>query len=404
MLYLNEMLTTPSHRWPHECDAAQGIIPQKREAMARKSVQLIAGELMTVEEVFAKLDAEDFILEAEPSLWRVTSRITSLVLGRLIGTTARDALPAAARREIVEVVMEQSKAMAVDVLTQMKACIADVFDLEAMVVRVMVRDPRLLVDVFQKCGEQEFLFLERSGAYFGFVFGLIQMLVWLFYRQWWILPVFGLLLGWATNEIAIKLIFRPVNPLETMCGWKQCCCIPVSRCCCGKPIQGLFLQRQEAVSEEFASMTADTVMSAEHIVEDLKLGDGGKVLLELVARAVERQHRETLTGMLGATATLALGEASIDAAKMIITEQVFHALPQVMLDNADYMKQAFDIEPVLAARMKALSSAKFEGVLHPVFEEDEWKLIAAGAVLGAIVGFAQAGLSELAEAVAAGRI
>ena len=70
--------------------------------MARKSVQLIAGELMTVEEVFEKLDAEDFVIEAEPSLWRVTSRITKLVLGRLIGPEARDALPASARREIVD--------------------------------------------------------------------------------------------------------------------------------------------------------------------------------------------------------------------------------------------------------------------------------------------------------------
>jgi uncharacterized membrane protein YheB (UPF0754 family) len=322
----------------------------------------------------------------------------------LIGPEARDALPASARREIVELVMEQSKTMAVDVLQHMKGCISEVFDLEGMVVRVMVRDPRLLVNVFQTCGYEEFRFLERSGAYFGFVFGLIQMVVWLFYREWWILPVFGLVLGWATNEIAIKLIFRPVFPWKTLCGFSQCCCVPVSRCCCGKPIQGLFMQRQEAVSEAFAKMTADTVMSAEHIVEDLKLGDGGTVLLGLVARAVERQHRETLTGMIGATATLALGQASIDAVKVIITEQVFHALPQVMLDCGDYVKESFDVEPVLAARMKALPSDKFEGVLHPVFEEDEWKLIAAGAVLGLIVGFAQAGLSVLAEGIASGQI
>jgi len=29
------------------------------------------------------------------------------------------------------------------------------------------------------------------------------------------------------------------------------------------------------------------------------------------------------------------------------------------------------------------------GLLHPVFEEDEWKLVLMGGVLGVIIGFAQ---------------
>lgn len=39
--------------------------------------------------------------------------------------------------------------------------------------------------------------------------------------------------------------------------------------------------------------------------------------------------------------------------------------------------------------MMQLSSADFEGVLHPVFEEDELKLIVIGGVLGAAVGVFQ---------------
>ena len=39
---------------------------------------------------------------------------------------------------------------------------------------------------------------------------------------------------------------------------------------------------------------------------------------------------------------------------------------------------------------QSLPSAEFEGVLHPVFEEDEWKLIAVGGLLGMWVGIFQA--------------
>ena len=46
--------------------------------------------------------------------------------------------------------------------------------------------------------------------------------------------------------------------------------------------------------------------------------------------------------------------------------------------------------PWLYSAWQALPCAEFEGVLHPVFEEDEWKLIAVGGLLGMWVGIFQA--------------
>jgi len=42
--------------------------------------------------------------------------------------------------------------------------------------------------------------------------------------------------------------------------------------------------------------------------------------------------------------------------------------------------------------MEAMTPAKFERVLHPIFEEDELTLILAGAVLGFAAGLVQQGL------------
>lgn len=43
--------------------------------------------------------------------------------------------------------------------------------------------------------------------------------------------------------------------------------------------------------------------------------------------------------------------------------------------------------------MNQMSTRTFEGVLHPVFQEEEFTLIIAGAILGAIAGFLQMLLS-----------
>jgi len=47
------------------------------------------------------------------------------------------------------------------------------------------------------------------------------------------------------------------------------------------------------------------------------------------------------------------------------------------------------LEQKLAAAMRKMKSAKFERVLHPIFEEDEMTLIVVGGVLGGIAGYAQ---------------
>ena len=44
----------------------------------------------------------------------------------------------------------------------------------------------------------------------------------------------------------------------------------------------------------------------------------------------------------------------------------------------------------LKQKMQQLSGQEFEGVLHPVFQEDELTLILVGAFLGMVAGFAQA--------------
>ena len=64
-------------------------------------------------------------------------------------------------------------------------------------------------------------------------------------------------------------------------------------------------------------------------------------------------------------------------------------LPLHIAYSYDYTTEALNLEDTLCKAMQGLTSAEFEGVLHPVFEEDELKLILVGAVLGLAVGIFQ---------------
>ena len=56
----------------------------------------------------------------------------------------------------------------------------------------------------------------------------------------------------------------------------------------------------------------------------------------------------------------------------------------------DITDESLQLEQTMVEQMGRLSSAEFERVLHPVFEEDEWTLILVGTALGGIAGAAQA--------------
>ena len=70
-------------------------------------------------------------------------------------------------------------------------------------------------------------------------------------------------------------------------------------------------------------------------------------------------------------------------------DKIMLEVPKLLQTTHDYSKQAMDIETSLRDKLLALPVEDFEDMLHPVFKEDEWILIALGVVLGGLVGYLQ---------------
>ena len=124
-----------------------------------------------------------------------------------------------------------------------------------------IKDPNIEYD------SEEFKFIERSGLYFGFIFGLFQMIIWYFFPYFWILPLFGLLVGYATNWLALKLIFQPVEPIKFL----------------GMTFQGLFIKRQNEVSKEYAFMLAHDIFTFDRIFAAIINGPTKDRFVNLIA-------------------------------------------------------------------------------------------------------------------------
>ena len=349
----------------------QGIIPAKAGAMAEKSVDLLTSKLITVEERFSYIDPEEVARQMEPELERISRRVINESM-EAQAPLLWLAVPPTQREKLYERVRAELPGIVISMTSEIKEHIDELFDLKGMVRKILVRDKALLNEIFLRVGSKEFRFIERSGLYFGFLFGLIQMVIWYFYKPWWFLPAAGLAVGYATNWLALKLIFFPQK------AWRIGPFV----------FQGLFIKRQKAVAAEYATIVAEQIMTSRNIFESILHGKTSHKLMEMVREHVA-QTVDSTAGSSKQWIKLLAGTKKYEVIKNIATSGVIEDLRVAIAQIYDYTEDALDMKETMEERMAQLPPDEFAGFLRPVFQEDELKLILVGAFLGMLAGLAQ---------------
>jgi uncharacterized membrane protein YheB (UPF0754 family) len=351
----------------------QGIIPGKAHKMAAKAVDMITGKLLRIEERFARLDPQRVAEEMQPALEHISRKIVDEVMqSQAAGIWERT--PDFVKNRIYKSISAELPHITVQMMEDLKQHITEVLDIKALSIKILLRDKALLNRIFQECGKEEFKFIERSGFYLGALFGLPQAVISYFYAPWWLLPLAGLIVGYVTNWLALKLIFHPLYPKKYLFGLVT--------------YQGLFLKRQKEVAEAYAKIVSEEIVSVENMAEFVVRGPGAEKLARLIEKHVETLVEHTV-GDASVAILRTLAADRVEAIKNIVTYRFMEELPISVRRLFAYAEDALSIEEELRERMKALPPPEFERFLHPIFEEDETTLIIVGAVLGGIAGLIQ---------------
>jgi uncharacterized membrane protein YheB (UPF0754 family) len=349
----------------------QGVIPGRAEKMAGKAVDIMTTKLFDIKEIFSRIDPKRVTEEMEASVEKTMRKIVNQVgseqvpsVWNLVSDTVKD--------EMISKAMEEVPSFMVGFFNEIKEDIEKYFDIKHMVVSHFVENRELLNFVFEECGADELIFIQRSGFFFGFLFGLLQTIVWVFYQAGWVLPAFGFIVGYATNFLALKIIFEPVDPIHI----------------CGIPFQGLFLTRQMEVSKIFSRICASEVLYSEKMWGSVLDGPHTEEFTELL-RVNTCDFCDSMAGRLVDLVKLYVGDVEYDLLKQDIADQMVASMPEHIRYIHAYTDEALAIEDEMRTKMESLPPAEFEQVLHPVFQEDEIKLIIIGGALGIFVGLVQ---------------
>lgn len=349
----------------------QGIIPRKCAKMATIAVDTMVPALITEREIFQRMDPQRVAAELREPAAKMVEEVLDEVMSKR-WPRVWDLVPPAARKRLASGgAGAGANSVVAGVMQDLTDIVEVIFDLKTMVIDTLMRDKRLINRIFQETGRAEFRFIGNSGFYFGFLFGLFQMVGWVFYKGDWQLPLFGLVVGYATNWLALWMIFRPIQPRRYL-GFLRW--------------QGLFHKRQKEVARDYAALIASSVVTPSHIIESVLAGPNAGRIVDVVER---RLHKVFDDQRFISLARSTIGRGRLDAILDPLVARVVERLPEMMRRVDPYMMEAMDLSNTLAQRLAALSPEAFEEMLRPAFKEDEWILIAVGAALGFAVGVGQ---------------
>lgn len=350
----------------------QGIMPNKAKKMARTSVHLMTTKVINVkDDIISKVDTAGVVKELEPvlettvfSMFRDVAMKEEPQLWQVVPERVRVGLRNKANRD--------APAVAHRIVEELKDNIDNVFDLSTMVEDAFVEEPALLNHMFISCGYNELQFIRDCGAYMGGIFGVVQVILWIWYSAGWMLPAFGFVVGLISNFIALKMIFNPVEAKHV----------------CGLTIQGLFLRRQKEVSDVYAQIVAENVLYARNIIRAIIKGPLSDKFFEVLERHIS-QSTDKYFGPTKPFLRLFRSEQKMQHLKKSVADDLMQKAPDAIRHIQSHLDQAMGLEDLLSEKLRSLPSTDFEGLLHPVFQEDEWKLILMGGVLGIVIGCLQ---------------
>jgi uncharacterized membrane protein YheB (UPF0754 family) len=345
----------------------QGIVPSRADKMASISVDKGLARLGSI---------GDFYRELEPE--RIAEHLTAIARSEIRGVVEtimmredplfwRD-LPPILKETVFTRVEQQLPAIVSHLTTEIGDNIDQLIDAKLMVIRYFDAHPQLLCDLFQVIGKNELRFMQNFGFYLGYPLGFVLVAVLHAWPHWYVLPVGGVVIGWTVNYVGIAMIFEPIFP-KWWVPWRQ----------------GLFIKRKTAVTESYAQLISEYVITLQNVGDELLHGARS----DRTRRMLEDNLRPAVDQAVGparVAVRVTLGPKEYDTIRASVANEAAEFAPIAFTDAEFNKQQAKRIYSFVATQMKRMGPDEFVEMLRSAIKQDEWLLFVHGGALGLLAG------------------
>lgn len=185
-----------------------------------------------------------------------------------------------------------------------------------------------------------------------------------------LLTTVGGLIGWFTNILAIKLLFRPINPIK----------IPLLNI----EILGLIPKRKKEIAENIGQVVATELLSIDDLInEALKEDDKAQFINHII---------EKLKGVINEKLNFIPAPFRMMAQPYIeklFDEEVVNIIEDIGHDSLLKLKEKINIEKIVRDKVDNLDLQELERIIISVAKKELKHIEILGLILGLIIGLIQ---------------
>ena len=193
------------------------------------------------------------------------------------------------------------------------------------------------------------------------------------------LPVVTALIGWFTNWVAIRMLFRPRKPLNVL----------------GIKWQGLIPRRQEDLAEQIADIVESEILQQHTITQAIEQIDFEPELKKMIDRLIDAKLKDHL-----ATIPFVgnfINDSTLGTIKKLAYKSIQEEVPGMVQNISKDLESRIQIRAMVKKRMDELDLDKLEEIVKRVANKEFRRIEQLGAVLGFIVGLLQLAIIVLWE-------
>lgn len=187
-----------------------------------------------------------------------------------------------------------------------------------------------------------------------------------------LLVFIGAMIGWITNFIAIKMLFRPYKEVNLIFF----------------KIQGLLPKRRNEIGNSIAEVVNNELVSVKDIISKISPEDIEENIGLIVDRILESRLKEEIVKNFPMAAFF-LSDSMLEKIKHIIKQSILDHKEEMINVFAEYLENKVDIKSIIVEKVNGFSLEKLEEIIITLAKKELKHIEYIGAVLGGIIGLVQ---------------
>ena len=188
-------------------------------------------------------------------------------------------------------------------------------------------------------------------------------------------PVLGAMIGYATNVIAVKMLFHPRKPRKFLF----------------MKFHGLIPRRRADIAKRLAVMVSEELVTSVEIEKSVDLSKIQETLVHAIDEEISKFIKDKLASVNPLISAFVSDELIASLKKSIIDE-IAHKIPRFLDDIKSDIGSNFNINGVVEDKVMNFSIEKLEEIMLSVSKQEFKNIERLGGVLGFVIGLTQSAI------------